>query len=477
MEKIVVGREKEKEILTGLLEAQEPHLVAILGRRRVGKTYLVRSFYKEQMVFECSGEIDGTTSAQLYNFTKRLSAHFKLSFAAPPTSWQQAFQLLEQGLATLKHNRKKVLFFDELPWLDTHRSGFLGAFGYWWNMYASKRSDMLVVICGSAASWMINKVVNNRGGLHNRITQRITLLPFTLHETGAYLQYKKVKLTQYQIVQLYMAFGGIPHYLNAVAPGQSVAQIINAACFSKDGVLHKEFDNLYAALFSRPEKHIQLVKILAAKSGGLTRTEIVEASKKVQSGGGLTKALDELAESGFVDKSYPFGKKVKETVYRLADEFTIFYLRFIARQSTEAKDWTKILPTNAFTVWSGYAFESVCLKHIAQIKQALGIAAVYTEQSAWRWKGDASLGGAQIDLLIDRADGCINLCEIKFAEAPYVITKKYAAELLRKEQAFRMKTTSRKALFTTIISPYGVFDNEYRVQRVQSQITLQHLFG
>lgn len=263
------------------------------------------------------------------------------------------------------------MFFDEFPWLDNHRSGFLAAFSYWWNMYGSKRNDLVVIICGSAASWMINRVVNNKGGLHNRITQRIQLMPFTLAETEIYLQANRVKLTRYQILQLYMTIGGIPHYLNAVKPGMSVEQVINAACFNKDGLLYGEFDNLYKALFSHPEKHIQLVKLLAGKNIGLTRSEIVAAIKKITSGGGLTKALDELTESGFVYRINPFGKTVKDAVYKLADEFTFFYFRFMARSAGEAKQWTAILPTNAFMQWSGYAFENICLRHIDHIKKHL----------------------------------------------------------------------------------------------------------
>jgi hypothetical protein len=274
-----------------------------------------------------------------------------------------------------------------------------------------------------------------------------------------------------------MAMGGIPHYLDAVVPGMSVEQVINTNCFDKNGRLYGEFDNLYAALFSHPEKHIQLVKLLAGKQSGLTRNQIVTATKKLSSGGGLTKALDELTESGFVYRVNPYGNKVKDAVYRLADEFTLFYFRFMAKASGTAKEWSSMLPTNAFTQWSGYAFENLCLKHIDLVKKALGIAAVYTEQSAWRWKGDEAIKGAQVDLLIDRADNCINLCEIKFSAAPFVITRKYADDLLLKEQAFRLKSKSRKAIFTTLISPYGVAENEYRVQRVQTIVSMDDLFG
>ena len=477
MAKALVGRLQEIKMLDHLLTDSAPQLVAILGRRRVGKTFLVRTHYSGKMTFECSGTIDGSTASQLANFSEQLKAYFKMKLTAPPANWQQAFVMLEQGLASSLPGDKKILFFDEFPWMDNHRSGFLSAFSYWWNMHGSQRVNCIVIICGSAASWMINRVVNNKGGLHNRITHRIHLLPFTLAETAAYLQANKVKLTSYQIVQLYMVMGGIPHYLDAVLPGMSVEQVINPTCFNKNGRLYGEFDNLYAALFSHPEKHIQLVKLLAGKQSGLTRNEIVTAIKKLTSGGGLTKALDELTESGFLYRINPYGNKVKDAVYRLADEFTLFYFRFMAKASEEAKEWNSMLPTNAFAQWSGYAFENVCLKHINMVKKALGIAAVYTEQSAWRFKGDAAIKGAQVDLLIDRADNCINLCEIKFSAAPFLVTKRYADELLQKEQSFRLKSKSRKVIFTTLISPFGVVKNEYQLQRIQSTVTMNDLFG
>lgn len=477
MEKILIGRQKEKALLDELMASKSPQLAAILGRRRVGKTYLVKMHCKANLVFECSGSIDGSTSSQLANFSERLTNHFNMRISMPPATWQQAFVLLQNGINTLKGKQKKVFFFDEFPWLDNHRSGFLAAFSYWWNMYGTQRTDLLVIICSSATSWMINRVVNNRGGLHNRITQRITLMPFSLAETEEYLKATNIKLTRYQVLQLYMVMGGIPLYLSQVKPGLSVDQIINATCFKKNGLLYGEFDNLYAALFTHAEKHIQLVKLLAARHTGLTRNELVAATKKINSGGGLTKALDELTESGFVLRTNPFGNKLKDAVYRLADEFTLFYFRFMAKESKQPKLWTKLMITNAFTQWCGYAFENLCFRHLDQIKEELGIGGVYTEQYGWRWKGDGQLSGAQIDLLIDRADNCINLCEIKFAAAPFVINKKYAAELWNKELAFSFKAKTRKALFTTIIAPYGAAENEYRVQRVQSTVSMDALFA
>jgi predicted AAA+ superfamily ATPase len=266
MNNLVIGREHEKEMLNELLVSKKAELLAVYGRRRVGKTYLLRTYLSTQMVFSCSGQVDGSFKVQLTNFQKQLKTWFpKRKNIAPPGNWQEAFNTLEECLNTLKNNKKKVLFFDELPWLDSHKSGFLSAFTYFWNMYAETRNDLLVIICGSAASWMIKKVVNNKGGLHNRITRRIRLMPFTLAETNLFLAHKNIGLNTHQLCQLYMVTGGIPHYLDGVKKGKSVAQNIQQLCFSKDGLLLHEFDNLYKSLFAFPDKHIAVVAALAKK--------------------------------------------------------------------------------------------------------------------------------------------------------------------------------------------------------------------
>jgi len=457
-----VGREQETLMLKELMAGENPQLVAILGRRRVGKTYLVRQQCAANLVFECSGTIDGSTAMQLAHFAQRLMHHFGVPAAATPGNWSDAFFMLEQCINSLPENKKKVVFFDEFPWLDNHRSGFLAAFTYWWNMYGSRRRNLVTIICGSATSWMIQRVVNNKGGLHNRITERIHLSPFTLAETEIYLKSNGVKLTRYQIAQLYMVMGGIPHYLQSVKPGLSVEQVINEVCFNKNGLLSSEFHNLYAALFAHPEKHIALVKLLAGKRGGLTRSQMLEASRRLKSGGGLSKALDELAECGFVYRLLPYQNRVKETVYRLADEYTHFYFRFLASTAAQPREWSKILPTAAFEQWAGYAFETLCLRHIDQMKRGLGIGGVYTTQSSWYAKGTSQEPGAQIDLVI---------------ETPFTVTKKHADILWQKEQTFRQKTQVRKALFTTLIAPFGVAENDYRVQTVTHTLDLNCFFN
>ena len=473
----LIGREEEIRILEDLLRSDKPELLAIYGRRRVGKTFLVKTFYRDHIVFSCTGEHKGDTQTQLANFNEKLATWFpRQSRSAVPQTWQQAFIHLRDMLESLKTPKKKVVFFDELPWMDSHKSGFLSAFSYFWNAYAVDIPGIIVVICGSATSWIIDKVVNDKGGLHNRITRRIRLLPFSLKETEQLLLSKRIRYSRYELLQLYMVMGGIPAYLNEIKRGKSVAQNIQAICFSKDGLLAGEFDNLYTALFKYPERHIQVIYALAKNNKGLTRTKLLAAGK-LPSGGTLSKTLTELIESGFVEKTYPFDKKEKESLYRLTDEFSLFYFRFIHHQKSRLKDqWLTRQATPPYQSWCGYAFENICIKHIGQIKQALQIGAVQTGVSSWVLAGNSSEKGAQIDLLIDRADHVINICEMKYSNKKFVIDKRYAGELQAKKEVFGMRSKSNKTIFLTMITTYGVADNDYKIQMVDNEVKMEDLF-
>lgn len=474
----IIGREAEIKILERLLHSSEPELLAIYGRRRVGKTFLIKTYYKEHLAFSCSGQYDGKTREQLTNFLEQINVYFpKNKELLIAETWQFAFNRLRFCLENTHGSKKKVIFFDELPWLDSHKSGFLSSFSYFWNEFASQRKDLLVVICGSAASWIIDKVVNNKGGLHNRITQRVRLLPFTLQETEAYLHHRNIRLDRYQLLQLYMTMGGVPAYLNAVERGKSVAQNIETICFSKDGALAGEFNNLYAALFNTPEKHIQVIQALAKKNTGLTRNGILKTGKLL-TGGGITNVLNELVESGFIQRTLPYGKKEKDSLYRLSDPFSLFYYKFMHMQKgNEMGQWISRQSTPGYLSWCGYAFENICFSHLDQLKRALQIGGVQSTTSSWQKPGTSSEAGAQIDLLLDRADQCINICEVKFSMQPFVIDKKYARELEHKIAAFRQNSRSRKTLFLTFITTYGLSDTIYKEQLVDADIKMDALFG
>jgi uncharacterized protein len=471
-----IGREEEKRIIGGLLKSDKAELLAIYGRRRIGKTYLINQAYEKYIVFSCTGQIDGTTPTQLKNFGSQLDYYFPEKKAnSNPKNWQEAFMLLRQELENKSGKGKKVIFLDEFPWLDSHRSGFLSAFGYFWNVFAANRNDLIVVICGSAASWMIRKVVHNKGGLHNRITRRIRLLPFTLGETMAFLRNKQIMVNWYQLAQLYMVTGGVPHYLNSLDKGHSIPEYIAQLCFSKDGVLFSEFQHLFPSLFTHPENHIKVAAALAKKPYGLTRTMLANTAG-IQSGGSLSKTLDELEQSGFITMVKPFGKSKQDSLYRMIDEFTLFYFRFMQKAGTAQKnDWLIISQTSAYKAWCGYAFENLILRHFDQLKQAMQIGGVATSQASWYLPGKDGQEGAQIDLLIDRADNCINLCEIKFSHDVLVISKAVAENIDRKRSLFSMHTGTQKQVLITLITPKGLADTQYR-PIVDAAISLEQMF-
>jgi hypothetical protein len=392
---------------------------------------------------------------------------------SPAGDWLHAFHQLSLVLGNQK-TKKKIVFLDEMPWLDTAQSGFIQALEYFWNSWASARKDILLIVCGSAASWMINKLIHNRGGLYNRVTHRMKLEPFTLQECELYFNSRSGAYDRYQLIQLYMVMGGIPFYLKQVDIGMSAAQNINKLCFDSGGILFDEFDTLYRSLFNNAEKHISIIEALSKKAKGLTRDGLIAATK-MPSGGSVTRILKELQESNFIRKYEAYGKKEKYSLYQLTDFYSLFYLKFIKHDdSLDENHWLNGLNTPRQFAWAGYSFEQVCFAHLKAIKKALGISGVLTSTSSWI--GKTQKKGAQIDLMIDRNDGVINLCETKFSINPFTIDKKYGEELRTKVAVFREETGTRKAVFLTMITTFGLNRNMHAVSLVQNELTMDALF-
>jgi len=383
--------------------------------------------------------------------------------------------MLTEHLEKKKKKGKKVVFLDEVPWMATHKSGFLRGLSFFWNSWAV-RKNVVVVLCGSAASWMINKILRSKGGLHNRVTQRIRLKPFTLAETQLYLNNRSVFPDYYQLLQMYMVMGGIPHYLKEIKNGRSAAQNISRICFEEDGLLRNEFESLYPALFQHSDYHIAIIRALATKQIGFTRSEIIQTAKLLV-GGRITQVLSELSESGFITAYPPYGKKRKEKLYRLTDEYSLFYLRFIEKNELNQDTWMTLSQTQSYKIWCGYAFENVCLKHVLLIKKALGIEGVYTSASSFYKKGTAQEAGTQIDLLIDRNDHIINLIETKFHNVGFTISKDYAHKLREKIRIFQESTQTKKQIFLTMITTFGLKHNKHSIGLVSSDLDLKIFFS
>lgn len=451
-------------------------MIALVGRRRVGKTYLVSQMYNKHIDFEITGLQYGNKREQLENFSLRMGKYFPTyALNTIPKSWLKAFDHLTLALEGLDKKTKMVVFLDELPWLASAKSGFLTGLSYFWNSWAVKQNIVLVT-CGSAASWMIKKIINDRGGLHNRVTRLIYLYPFTLAETEAYCRARNIKLNRYQILQLYMVMGGIPMYLDQVKTGLSAIQNTQNICFAPRGYLRDEFDRLFASLFSNYKKHLSIIRALATKRKGLTRMEIIKVTKLTNSGK-LTDILFELETSGFITIYSGYGKKTKESLYRLTDAYSLFYLTFLEPLGKNTQlDFTKLSDLPLWKTWSGYTFENICLIHINQIRKALSIAGMTSSIASFIARPKDGLPGTQIDLLIDRSDQSINLCEIKFSVENYVLTKKDVNNIQTKKQVFQYHTKTKKHLFTTIITTMGLIENKHKLNAVDQVVTLGDLF-
>lgn len=414
---------------------------------------------------------NATTSQQLFNFDTELRGQSNLTFDTPSENWLVAFQRLREHLESKKKQGKLVIFMDELPWMDTHGSDFLMGLEHFWNTWATHRTDILLILCGSAASWMLTEVINSTGGLHNRVTAQMKIEPFCLGETEEMLSKKGCQLDRYQIIQLYMCLGGIPYYLDAIEPGKSAVQIIQELFFEKSGLLRNEFHNLYRALFKRHEIYEKVVEILSSKTYGISRNEIIKTST-LNSGGTLSKVLADLEESGFIS-SYPsLDGKQKNTIYRLTDYFTSFYFRFL--QKSKTSDWIHLIDQPRYRVWQGFTFEQVCLDHVPQIKKALGISGIQAEQAAWR--GSSEERTAQIDILIDRRDHVITICECIFSLDNLTITKDYADSLRSKISVFKEVSKTKKAVHLALISTYGVKQNSYSNLLITNEVKMDALF-
>lgn len=470
----VVGREKEIAVLNSIVESPKSEFLAVYGRRRVGKTYLLREFFEYRFDFQISGLANAGTAQQLFNFHTALARQSILTFEAQPENWLIAFQRLIDHLETIEPGRKKVVFFDEMPWFDTKGSDFVMGLEHFWNSWASNRKDVLLIACGSAASWMMNVLISHPGGLHNRITQKMKIEPFCLKEAASMLAHKGGVLDRNQIVQLYMALGGIPYYLEAVKPELSATQNIQALFFDKAAFLKNEFFNLYRSLFKKHELYEKVVEVLSTRTYGLRRSEIVKLSG-ISSGGTLSKVLADLEESGFITSYISLDEKNKNTIYRLSDYYTSFYFRFIKDSPYRGEGaWINLLDNPVHRAWEGFTFKQVCLDHIPQIKKALGIQGVLSKEASW--KGEVEGQSAQVDLLIDRRDQVINLCEAKFSLSSFAIDKPYAERLRNKIHLFKTASKTKKAVFLTMITTYGLEKNAYAAALVQNEVTMEDLF-
>lgn len=474
----IIGRLKEQELIREYMNSDKAELIAVYGRRRVGKTFLIRSYFNDKFDFYFTGTFEATKSTQLRLFQGELQ-RYSGSKQRKPKDWFEAFEQLRDYLSGLNKD-KIVVLLDELPWMDTPRSNFLQAFSYFWNSWGSNAKNFKLFVCGSATSWMLSKLIGDKGGLHGRVNRQIYLRPFNLEETEKFLQSKGIDWTRYQIAQVYMTIGGIPYYLDMLDASRTVNENIDNLFFSEGAVLHTEYDFIFRSLFKDSRIYRSIVELLARKSIGMTRDDIMD-SLGIDSGGKLTEALDNLCKCDFLRTYKSFGKNSQKQLYQLVDLYSLFYLKFVQQDNGQDEHfWSNMMDVPARTSWEGYAFEQLCLHHIPQIKQKLRIGGVLSNVCSWQCKAfvdkDGTMHkGAQIDLLIDRRDNIIDICEMKFSQDEFTITSDYDTKLRNRLTTFRSLTKTKKALQTVLATTYGLTANKYR-GNIHDVVVLDDLF-
>jgi uncharacterized protein len=467
------GRKKEIEIFNEALASKQSEFIAVKGRRRIGKTFLVNTFFKEERCFYLTGIQNQPMKVQLQAFANELSFRQKKSVSRPK-DWLEAFALLRNYVETVETTTKKVIFIDELPWIDSPKSNFIQIFAHFWNSWAAWEKNIILVIAGSSTSWIVNKVYNDTGGFHNRVTKRIWLEPFKLSETEAFLRSKHIQLSRYEIALIYMAFGGVPFYLYEVKIGESAAQCIERLCFADGGLLKNEFDNLYASIFNTPEAHIRIAKTLAQHPYGMEKTQLLKQAK-ITNSEASTKILDELVANDYLYYMIPYGKKANRGKYILADFYSRFYFNFIS--NPKISNWMSEIDSNTYKTWCGLAFEWLCHYHKKEILKGLGISGIRSYEISYLnvKEGNRKMTG-QIDMLIDRADNVLNLCEIKFANDVYVLSKAEGENIRKKMWYLMDHLKRRKSIFPVMITTFGCEKNMHYLGLITHQLDLDCLF-
>lgn len=473
----IIGRKKEIAELGRYYNSGRAELIAVYGRRRVGKTFLINEVFRESMTFHHTGlspynkKRKVTKKDQLQNFYFSL-LRYGAEDITVPTSWLEAFFMLEHLLKKLDNGSRQVVFIDEMPWMDTARSGFITAFEAFWNGWGNTRHNLCLVACGSATSWMLDNFIDDKGGLYGRVTGKMKLLPFTLKECEDFYLDRKIRMSRYNIIQSYMILGGIPYYMNYFNPSYSLAQNIDELFFQKEAKLKDEFELLFNSAFDNAGDCMKVIRKLYDRRYGFTRDEIAR-STGISPNGDFSKVLKALTESNFIERYVPFGYGKREEHYKLVDCFCWFWLRFKEdKADIEHNFWQHHLKEPEINTWRGIAFENVCMQHVPQIKGALGVYAVASKESALVIQGSENAKGTQVDLLIDRGDDIVNVCEMKYMRSKSRMTSEYQ-ETIQDRMVNIEREFPDKTIHMTLVST-NPYDNASDV--FQSVIAIEDLF-
>lgn len=481
----IIGRSREKKELDDAFNSNDAEFIAVYGRRRVGKTFLIKNFFqgKKCTYLQMTGIYKGSLNKHLSRFSKEIGETFYNGASIKvPENWMDALEELTRAIKQAPNNKKIVIFLDELPWVATRKSGVISALEYFWNRFWVNDKRIKLIVCGSAASWIIKKIIKNKGGLHNRVTRKIRLLPFNLNETSLYLKHLGYQCNYQQVLKLYMIMGGVPFYLNQLKKSYSIDQNIDNLFFNSEGILFDEFDEVFSSLFEHSEQYKELITLIGKYKDGIPRNILDVKAKLTGKGGRLTRRLEDLEYAGFIESYIPYGHKKLGMFYRINDEYCYYYLKWIEpiknqlKQNKTNKYWKSIVNTPGYFGWLGYVFENICYKHVTQIKKSLNIEES-SLASPWRYTPRKSVTekGVQIDLLFDRYDA-ISICEIKYTDKPFIVDKNYADVLQQKIEVFKKISRTNKQIFLVMISANGVKQNQYSKELVNNVITLENLF-
>ena len=447
-----VGRKKELSLLEESYLSSKSEIFTVYGRRRIGKSTLIEIFARQKPNFFSFEGIEGQNSSfQIKHFTEMLKKQLQdpLLSSIQFQSWDAVFTYVSERLMTKTRPNEKIIFFlDEIQWMAAGRSSFISLLKYYWDNYW-KKSNVLMILCGSIASFMVNKVVHSKA-LYGRIDHEILLKGLHPFEAKAFFA-DKHKSTE-EILKYYLILGTIPKYLEYINPSRSFQWNMNKLFFSSHGSMINEIKKIFYSQFKESTIYFDIVKLL--KSGPLALSEIC-TRLKIKSGGGLKRYLTNLENAEIIRSHVPFNRKANSRLkkYVLSDEYLNFYFKYLEPnlriiEESESEKLFETLTKNSFDVWLGFAFEKFCIKHNSWLADLMGfkddvlIASPYFERKDQRF---------QIDLVYLRADKVITICEIKHHTKP--LSSKQIGEMQRKLQC--LKIPNGYSIETALISLYG----------------------
>jgi hypothetical protein len=445
-----VGRKNELRMLNDAYRSGKDELVVLYGRRRIGKSSLVKRFAEKKKAYYEFEALEGeTTPGQINHFLQQLKKQIddpildSVRFA----NWEQVFTYLTEKVINRKSKVKKILFLDELPWMAAGRIRLVSLLKYYWDNHWKSKHVMLI-LCGSVASFMVKKVLHSNA-LYGRTTIEILLKGFSPEEAARLLSKKRSReeTLNYQLV-----FGGVPKYLEQINTSQSFNKNMNTLCFSPHGIMLKEVERIFYSQFREPRTYLKIINLL--KNGIFSLSEI-SSKTKIPSGGGLKQYLKNLERAEMIRSYIPFDRSgnSKFKKYTLADEFLVFFFKYMGPNLRVIKESSsrrlfETLTQNSFDSWLGFAFERFCLKHAGLLALVMDFADDILLASPYFKKNDERF---QIDLLYQRADRVITVCEIKHQNIK--IGTNIIPEMQRK--CALLKVPRGYALEKALISLYG----------------------